>query len=150
MVVENGHAVGKSNRQKKRMLDFVSNIWSRQIVVEPLRVILYFNFLFCSTFVLSFNKLLIQLVCWKRLNKRVKFLLLIVSGWTPRINKYFRAYNSSKYLGLFCLVLLNINDNEQMKVLAFVVVGGGWELHGAKVDLSIYHLHFTVTPYAHI
>lgn len=132
------------------MLHFVSDIWSCQIVVKTLRVVLYLNLLLCPTFVLPLNELFVELVSRKGLNKRVKLLFLVVPGRSSRVYKYFGANDCSKDLGFFGLVLLYVNDDEQMKVLAFIVVGRRRKFHGAEVDLTIDHLHFAIAPDAHI
>lgn len=78
MIKEDGHAVGEPDGQEKRMLNLVSDIWGCQIVVKTLWIVLYFNFLLCSTFVLPLDKLFVQLIRREWLNKRIELLLLII------------------------------------------------------------------------
>lgn len=120
----------------------MSDVWSSQVIIKPLWVILYLNLLFSSTFILSFNKLFFQLVSRKGLDKWVKFFLMIISCRSSRIDKYFRTYNSCQYFRLLTLILLNINHNKKMKILSLVVVSCRWKFHCAKINLAIYHLHF--------
>jgi histidine ammonia-lyase len=45
---------------------------------------------------------------------------------------------------------LDVDDDEEMEVLAFVVVAGGGEFHGTEVDLAVDHLHLAFPANADI
>ena len=62
------------------MLDLMPDIGSSDIIVEPLRVILYDDFTLTLTLVLPLYELLLDVVVTERLHERTKFLLLVVTG----------------------------------------------------------------------
>lgn len=128
----------------------MSDVGGSQIVVETFRIILDFNFLLSSTFIFSFNELFLQLVGWEGLHKRIEFFLLVVSSRSPRIHKNLRADHSCQNLRFLGLILLNVDNNEEVKVLTLIIVGSGGELHCTEVNLSINHFHFTFAPDANI
>ena len=61
------------------MLDFVPDVRSCQIIIKAFRIIVDDDFLLYFAFVLSLYKLLVQLINCEGLNKRVEFLLLVIS-----------------------------------------------------------------------
>jgi len=132
------------------MFHFMPDVWSSKIIVESLRVIFYLYLLFSSTFVFALNELFLKLVSRKWLDKWIEFLLLIVPSWSSRINKYLGTYYSSENFRLFNLCLLNVDNNQEMKVLPFIIVSRGGKFHCTKVNLPIYHLHFTFTSNSNI
>lgn len=132
------------------MFHFMPNIRSSQIVIKSFRVIFNLNLLLSTTFVFSLNKLFLKLLCRKRLDKWVEFFLLIVTGWSSWIYKYFGADNSGQNFWLFRLILLNVNNNQKMKILSLVIVCCWWKFHSTEIHLAIYHLHLTFTSNSHI
>lgn len=132
------------------MLNFVPDIGSSQVIVKSFRVIFNLNFLFHPCFIFPLNKLLFKLVRRKGLNEAIKFLLLVVSGRSARVDEYFRTQDSCEDFRLISLIFLDVDDDEKVEVLALIVVGSGRKLHGAEVNLAINHLHFRLAANAHI
>ena len=150
MIIKYSYTIGKSNGQKQWMLHFMPDVRSCQIIVKSLWIIFYLYLLLSSTFILPFYTLFIKLISWKRLHTWVEFFLLIISSRSSWVHKYLWTNHSSQYFWFLRLVLLNINYNKEMEILAFVIISCWRKLHSAKVHLSIDHLHFAITSNSNI
>lgn len=121
------------------------NIRSSQIIVESLCIISDLNFLISPIFTLSLNKLFFKLINSKRLHKRIEFFLLIVPSRSPRIHKNLRTNDCCQYFRFLRFIFLNINNNKKMEILTLIVVSSWGKFHRTEINLSIDHLHFTLT-----
>lgn len=132
------------------MFDFMTNIRSCKIIIKPLRIIFNNYFAFCFTFIFSFDILLLEVFIKERLYEWVELLLLIVSCWSSWIYKYPWTHDSCEDFRFLYSFLMNEQNYEKVKIHSFVIVSGRRKFHGAKINLTIYHLHLSVTSNADI
>lgn len=128
----------------------MSNVWSSQIVVKSFWVIFYNNLTLCFAFILSFDVLLFQVLVKERFYEWVELFLLIISGWPPGVNEDSWAEDCSKNFRFLISILIDKENNQEIKVHAFVIVGCRWEFHSTEIHLSIDHFHFTLSSNAYI
>ena len=127
------------------MFDFMSNVRSCKIIIKSLRIIFNNYFTFCFTFIFSFDILLLEVFIKERFYKWVELFLLIVSCWSSWINKYSWTYDSCENFWFLYSFLMNEQNDKKIKIHSFVIVSGRRKFHGAKINLTIDHLHFSVT-----
>lgn len=132
------------------MLDFMPDVGCCEVVVKALSVIFYFYFLFCSIFAFSFDKLFFELVESEGLNEGIELFLLVVPSRSSRIDENLGTYDCSQDFRLLGFVFLNVNHDQQVEILPFVIVGGRRELHCTEIHLPVDHLHFTLASNAYI
>lgn len=132
------------------MFDLVSDVGSSDVVVKAFRIILNHNLTLALAFVLPLDKLLFQIIVGEWLYKRTELFLLVVSGRSPGVHEDGRTEDCGQYLWFLKLTLVDVENDEQVEVNAFVIVSCGAEFDGTEVNLTIDHLHLALPPDSHI
>ena len=125
-------------------------IWSCYVVVKTLRIILYYYLILAFTLILSLYELFLEVVIRKWFNKWTKFFLLVVTSWPSWVHKNRWTDYCCQDLWFLKLTLVYVKDNEKIEVNSLIVVSSWWKFDSTKVDLTIDHLHLTLSSDSNI
>lgn len=132
------------------MFDLVADIGGSDVVVEAFWVVADDDFALTLALVLPLDELLLEGVVAEGLHEGAELLLLVVAGRTSRVDEDGGTDDGGQNLRLFELALVDVEDDEEVKVDALVIISGGRELDCTKIDLPVYHLHLALAPDAHV
>ena len=107
------------------MLHLVSDVRSRQIIIKSFRVVVYHYFLLDLALILPLYELLLELIDCEGLDKGIEFFFLVIPRRPPRIDENLWTNDSCQNFRFFPVPLMNVNHNQQMEVVALVIVSCG-------------------------
>ena len=131
---------GKFHAQKKRVFDFMSDIWRREIIVDSIFIIIYLNIDVWFSFIFSLYELPLKNFWLKRLDKGIHFFLedkLLISGWFSWIHENWRGNCGVEYLGGFLFIVLDVYDEYQVEFYSFIIIARWIKFNSSEKRLSV-------------
>ncbi len=139
------------------MLDFVADVRSGQVVVEAEEVVVNLDFvLVVLLFVLSLDVDLFDETGQEEVGVEGDFAVLqgvLLPGRLARVDENRGTDDAVEYLGNALLVIFvidEVEDDKEVELDAFVVVGGAGELEGGEEGVAGVDRHFRHSLQSHV